>query len=406
MSSVWHGCIYEEKLSHQIAPSIADLFYEPSDYDELCFYCVEGACCPHHEIPQPRVRIQHKKGTNPTKSVDYVLDEIFGLQSDCCTKYANYQIKIIENCQENVAVKVQQNFTEKRSVCIDQNITRRKQTDTKLITPERHKDRYPTDVLKNSADVASEIMCKDVEEVFIISRRHRTLSPARSDRQKYQRFRNKQYLCDICDSAFTLKHNIQTHLLLYHPNNEVYTKRIRGKRYRCLKCNSLFRTYAAVQKHQRRQHEVRIRPKCEICQREFPTASLLREHVAVIHLNLRPFKCTKCSAVFGRQGCLRRHDMMCHLNYVYVCPYKQCTHAGFKCSKALAAHIRSIHTHVRPYKCEQCEKRFVRRNDLRIHSDIHNTECKYVCPTCKQMFQRRIHFQKHAKKCQSREVAS
>ncbi|VDN88748.1 unnamed protein product [Brugia pahangi] len=114
-----------------------------------------------------------------------------------------------------------------------------KQTDTKLITPERHKDRYPTDVLKNSADVASEIMCKDVEEVFIISRRHRTLSPARSDRQKYQRFRNKQYLCDICDSAFTLKHNIQTHLLLYHPNNEVYTKRIRGKRYRCLKCNSV-----------------------------------------------------------------------------------------------------------------------------------------------------------------------
>ncbi|VDN88218.1 unnamed protein product [Brugia pahangi] len=81
----------------------------------------------------------------------------------------------------------------------------------------------------------------------------------------------------------------------------------------------LFRTYAAVQKHQRRQHEVRIRPKCEICQREFPTASLLREHVAVIHLNLRPFKCTKCSAVFGRQGCLRRHDMMCHLNYVYIC---------------------------------------------------------------------------------------
>ncbi|VDO14652.1 unnamed protein product [Brugia timori] len=43
MSSAWHGCIYEEKLSHRIAPCIADLFYEPSDYDELCFYCVEGS---------------------------------------------------------------------------------------------------------------------------------------------------------------------------------------------------------------------------------------------------------------------------------------------------------------------------------------------------------------------------
>nr|CTP81423.1 Bm10261 [Brugia malayi] len=273
MSSAWHGCIYEEKLSHRIAPCIADLFYEPSDYDELCFYCVEGsislsedcsvfllitsgkvitenelgteqschdigACCPHHEVPQPRVRMQHKEGTNPTISVDYVLDEIFGLQSDCCAKYANYQIKIIENCQENVAAKVQQNFAEKRSVCIDQNITRRKKTDIKLITPERHKDRYPTHVLKNSADVASEIMCKDVE------------------------VSNKKVRKEVKSMPHAVMHDELAVSML----------------------SRLFRTCAAVQKHQRRQHEVRIRPKCEICQREFPTASLLREHVAVIHL--------------------------------------------------------------------------------------------------------------------------
>uniref|UniRef100_A0A915PPL9 C2H2-type domain-containing protein n=1 Tax=Setaria digitata TaxID=48799 RepID=A0A915PPL9_9BILA len=249
----------------------------------------------------------------------------------------------------------------------------------------------------NIDDVASRNVHDDVEEIFIVSKQ-RSISPI-SDRQKYKRFRNKQYLCDICDSAFTLKHNIQTHLLLYHPNNEAYTKRRRGKRYRCLKCNTIFRTFDAVQKHQKRQHEVRRRPKCETCQKEFPTASLLREHIAIIHLNLRPFKCTKCSAVFGRQGCLRRHVMMRHLNYVYLCPYKQCTHPGFKCSKALTAHICSIHTHIRPYKCDQCEKRFVRRNDLRVHSDIHNTQCNYVCPTCEEMFQRRIHLQKHIKKC-------
>ncbi|VBB25595.1 unnamed protein product [Acanthocheilonema viteae] len=274
-----------------------------------------------------------------------------------------------------------------------------KEKDAKSMTPECHPNQNLVNTLKNNAGVGSRIVCKDVEEVFVVPQPRKTLSSVRNDRQKYQRFRNKQYLCDICDSAFTLKHNIQTHLLLYHPNNETYMKRRRGKRYRCLKCNALFRTFAAVQKHRKRQHGVRMRPKCETCQKEFPTASLLREHVAVIHLNLRPFKCTKCSAVFGRQGCLRRHDMMRHLNYVYLCPYKQCTHAGFKCSKALTAHIRSVHTHVRPYKCEQCEKRFVRRNDLRVHSDIHNTECKYICPTCKQMFQRRIHFQKHARKC-------
>lgn len=65
--------------------------------------------------------------------------------------------------------------------------------------------------------------------------------------------------------------------------------------------------------------------------------------------NLRPFKCTKCSAVFGRQGCLRRHDMMRHLNYVYICPYKHCTHAGFKCSKVIKLNFSSF---IRRFTCK------------------------------------------------------
>ncbi|VDK69654.1 unnamed protein product [Litomosoides sigmodontis] len=388
-----------EKMSGGIAADcIADLFYEPSAYDELCFYCVEGACCPHHKVPQPRVRgVQRKEGAGEV-SMRYVLDEIFGSQNSSW-QYAKNETEIVASGGEDVAAKVQQQqFSKMQPASTDQNIIR-KETDMKA--PTRRDEKKPAEscVAESCADVASRMVCNDVEEVFVLPKRRDALRSLRNDRQKYQRFRNKQYLCDICDSAFTLKHNIQTHLLLYHPNNETYMKRRRGRRYRCLKCNMLFRTFAAVQKHRKRQHEVRTRPKCETCQKEFPTASLLREHVAVIHLNLRPFKCTKCSAMFGRQGCLRRHDMMRHLNYVYMCPYTQCTHAGFKCSKALAAHIRSVHTHVRPYKCEQCEKCFVRRNDLRVHSDIHNTECKYICPTCNQMFQRRIHFQKHVRKC-------
>uniref|UniRef100_A0A0N5D4K4 Zinc finger protein n=1 Tax=Thelazia callipaeda TaxID=103827 RepID=A0A0N5D4K4_THECL len=235
------------------------------------------------------------------------------------------------------------------------------------------------------------------QEVFIVSKPREILIEA-GKRQKYQRFRHKQYVCDLCESAFTLKHNIQAHLILYHPNNEAYKQRRRGKRYRCIKCKMMFRTIQTAQRHQRRQHEERLRPKCETCQKEFLSPSLLREHIVVKHLNLRPFKCSKCSAVFGRQGCLRRHDMMRHLNHVYTCPYNYCTHAGFKCSKALAAHIRSVHTHVRPFKCDQCDKSFVRRNDLRVHADIHNTSQIYACKTCQQTFQRRIQLQKHIKK--------
>lgn len=37
--------------------------------------------------------------------------------------------------------------------------------------------------------------------------------------------------------------------------------------------------------------------------------------------------------MFGRKGAVRRHDLMCHQNYRFECPYPDCRHPGFKCSK-------------------------------------------------------------------------
>lgn len=86
-----------------------------------------GACCPHHEIPQPRVRVwvQQKEETNAT-SINHVLDEIFRSRNDSW-QYANYKTEIVEkrNCQENGAAKAQQKFVEKRSERIDQNLIQR-----------------------------------------------------------------------------------------------------------------------------------------------------------------------------------------------------------------------------------------------------------------------------------------
>ncbi|EFO21694.1 hypothetical protein LOAG_06792 [Loa loa] len=106
MSSEWYGWFDDEKLSHRVVKCIADLFYEPFVYDELCFYCIEGASCPYHEIPQERIQVQQKDNI----SMDYVLDEIFGLQSDCC-KCTNCEVEVVTNYRENRTVKVPQNCT-------------------------------------------------------------------------------------------------------------------------------------------------------------------------------------------------------------------------------------------------------------------------------------------------------
>lgn len=54
-------------------------------------------------------------------------------------------------------------------------------------------------------------------------------------RKRYQRFRDKRYICDECDRCFTLKQNVQYHIVTYHLGNQQITTN-RGKRYICLTC--------------------------------------------------------------------------------------------------------------------------------------------------------------------------
>lgn len=55
--------------------------------------------------------------------------------------------------------------------------------------------------------------------------------------------------------------------------------------------------------------------------------------------NERPYECTICMTSFGRKGGLRRHNIMKHSDFVYACPYEECTHPGFKCSKVWYAMV-------------------------------------------------------------------
>ncbi|KAM3719538.1 Zinc finger protein [Dirofilaria immitis] len=237
-------------------------------------------------------------------------------------------------------------------------------------------------------------------------------------RKRYQRFRDKRYICDECGRCFTLKQNVQYHIITYHLGNQQITTN-RGKRYVCLTCRKVYRNAEAARHHNEREHfrlpNVQIH-RCTTCTRIFPNNTQLKEHISIQHLQERPYQCNECGARFGRLGGLRRHHIMVHTDRRYNCTYPGCIHPGFKCSKvrmfsinhfsninsrynALAAHIRSRHTKDRPFVCFECGKRFVRRNDQRVHEMLHITHEQFDCKKCGQRFRRQIYLRKHESSC-------
>ncbi|VDL83366.1 unnamed protein product [Nippostrongylus brasiliensis] len=157
-------------------------------------------------------------------------------------------------------------------------------------------------------------------------------------RQKFQRFREKKFICDECDRSFTMKQNVQQHFFQYHnPNGEGRKPlRVRSKRFQCTKCNKIFKTLEKAQRHEARLHGEKASPNvfvCPHCNKIYNAQSQLKEHIDVVHENLRPFKCEQCGMEFGRAGGLRRHDMMVHQQRTHACPYEGCDHPGYKCTK-------------------------------------------------------------------------
>ncbi|KAI6225118.1 Zinc finger protein [Aphelenchoides fujianensis] len=222
-------------------------------------------------------------------------------------------------------------------------------------------------------------------------------------RKRYERFREKKFVCDECDRMFTLKQNVQTHLMRYHMGSPP-TRLRKVRKFECEQCDESFRTKTQLEKHTKRAHreptpKIKRSYACPQCEKVYGTTTLLEEHVSVSHLyvcqrkQLRPYKCEVCDARFGRKGGLRRHILIVHGDLKYKCP-------------ALAAHIRSVHTKERPFVCGTCSKRFIRRNDLKMHEGTHDENAGQQCAHCGRHFKRDLYLKKHLRICPERPGSS
>ncbi|XP_033210953.1 C2H2 finger domain transcription factor crzA-like [Belonocnema kinseyi] len=105
------------------------------------------------------------------------------------------------------------------------------------------------------------------------------------------------------------------------------------------------------------------RHKCHDCNKYFNKSCYLTQHNKSFHAGDKPFKCNQCGKRFPHENMHAEHLQK---------------HAGEK-----------------PYKCEICPKQFNHKTDLRRHMCLHTGEKPYACDICQKGFIRKDHMMKH-----------
>jgi len=150
-----------------------------------------------------------------------------------------------------------------------------------------------------------------------------------------------------------------------------------------------------VQRHKLRLHSNRRPYHCPYCGMQFKTNVDLRRHVRV-HTDAKPHSCRHCSDRIRWLEQLNRHLLKSHNEGTWftcdVCEKKFITRHDLK--------LHSVrHEDVKPYVCSECPKCFCTAAQLKQHYLVHTDYKQFCCCLCSKHFKRKGSVVFHFKRC-------
>lgn len=134
-----------------------------------------------------------------------------------------------------------------------------------------------------------------------------------------------------------------------------------------------------------------LKNQCGECGRVLSSSAALESHVS-LHTGKRPFSCTLCGKRFADPKGLKRHGRVHRNGRIHVC--QQCG-KGFVYRFGLTKHLQMVHSRIKPFVCQICNKGCFTKLDVEAHIRIHTGEKPFHCNLCEKKFTRRVDLNVH-----------
>ena len=134
-------------------------------------------------------------------------------------------------------------------------------------------------------------------------------------------------------------------------------------------------------------------PCSEKCGFKFTTTKKMEDHVRRVHTEVKKFKCDKCDKSYSRPSGLHNHKMTKHDKTTVECP--DCMRRIN--SVKISDHMRVVHGD-RPYKCTICGKNFSHIYNLKFHKNtVHLAIQNCKCSLCNKAFGGKSNLLRHTR---------
>jgi len=230
-----------------------------------------------------------------------------------------------------------------------------------LDSPDQEDDYYETSPRNQSAlKPGGSHACEECFKTFS--------SPGKLKQHEYTHTGETPFECTIpgCDKKFTSKFKLKRHILIHSQT----------KTFSCDICQRAFRRKDHLKNHEKVHDPGKTVYTCSYsgCGRTYNSVSSFRKHQAMHSAEEGQLDCKICKMMLQSQD-----ELMNHLK----------VHAGSRTIKGSVD---------KKFVCNQCEKKFFTRKDLKRHSVVHTGNREFSCPHCTQRFGRKDHMTRHAKK--------